>query len=183
MENGMNGMVYRNRIGLVALAWLTMCAGAASAADTEADQAAALYEQTFGAETPDMARMPEAIELWQKLAGKGDSKAMYYLSAAYFRGVPDIVQADDKAALSLLEKSAEQGLPEAQFSLGWQYESGAKVEIDPERAFRFYESAARQGYSLAVSRLIRVFSNGELGKSPDAKQATYWQQKRQAPAR
>ena len=95
---------------------------------------------------------------------------MYYLSAAYFGGVPDLIKADDKAALSLLEKSAEKGSPEAQFSLGWQYESGAKVKADPERAFRLYESAARQGYSLAVSRLIRVFSNGELGKSPDAKQ-------------
>jgi uncharacterized protein len=176
-------MAYRNRIGLVALAWLAMCAAVVRAADTEADRATALYEQTFGAETPDMARMPEAIKLWQKLADQGNSKAMYYLSAAYFRGIPDLIEADDKAALSLLEKAAEKGLPEAQFSLGWQYEKGAKVGIDPERAFRFYESAARQGYSLAVSRLIRVFSYGELGKSPDAKQVKYWQQKRQAPAR
>jgi TPR repeat protein len=182
MEDGMTGKVCRSRIGFVAIAWLAMCAGVC-AADVEADRAAELYEQTFGADTPDMARMPEAIELWQKLAGQGDSKAMYYLSAAYFQGIPDLVEADDKMALSLLEKSAEEGLPEAQFSLGWQYEGGAKVERDPERAFRFYESAARQGYSLAVSRLIRVFSNGELGKSPDARQAKYLQQKRQAPAR
>lgn len=174
-------MVCKYRLGVLGLAWLATCAGSACAA--EADRASTLYEQTLGAETPDMAKMPEAIALWERLADRGDKKAMYYLSAAYFRGIPDLVAVDDKKGVGLLQKAAENGLPEAQFSLGWQYESGAKVARDPESAFRLYESAARQGYSLAVSRMIRVFSNGELGKSVDAKQAKYWQEKRNAPTR
>lgn len=181
MGNGMSGKVGRSRIGMVAAAWLLTCA-AVCAANVESDRAAELYERTFGADTPDVESMPEAVELWKKLAGQGDSKAMYYLSAAYFNGVAGLVEADDKMALGLLEKAAENGLPEAQFSLGWQYESGTKVDRDPERAFRFYESAARQGYTLAMSRLIRVFSEGELGKPRDDERAKYWQQKRRASA-
>lgn len=176
-------MVFRSRTCLVAITWLALCAGAACATDAEKDRAAELYEQTFGADTPDVTRMPEALKLWRKLAGQGDAQATYYLSAAYFHGIPDLVEVDDAAALSLLENSATKGLPAAQFSLAWQCESGAKMKQDPERALMLYESAARQGYSLAISRLIRVFSNGELGRSPDPKQVEYWQQKRPAPAR
>lgn len=176
-------MACRNRTCLVVIAWLALCTGAACATDVEKDRAAALYEQTFGAETPDKARMQEAFSLWRKLAERGDAKAMYYLSAVYFQGIPGLVEVDDNTALSWLEKSAAKGLPEAQFNLAWQYENGMKIKQDSERALLLYENAAGQGYSLAISRLIRVFTNGELGKSPDPKQVEYWKQKRQAPAR
>ena len=59
------------------------------------------------------------------------------------------VQDDAKAANWYL-KAAEQGLPEAQWNLGWMYESGKGVPFDEKEAMKWFHKAAIQGDALAL---------------------------------
>lgn len=170
-------MAYVARICLLVVSWWALSVSPARASGTEYERATELYKQTIGADVPDTSKMTEAFNLWKKLADNGDAQSMYYLSAVYFRGIPGVSARNDKEALSLLEKSAAKGLPDALFSLAWQCESGTKMKQDLKRALQLYESAGRLGHSLALSRLVRVYEHGELGESHDPKRAEYWKQR------
>jgi len=158
-------------------AWLAASGALAVLADSRSDRAIELYEQTFGAETPDSTKAREALALWEELASE-DPRAVFYLSAAYARGAPGIFERDEARSLDLLMEAAEKGFPQAQFSLAWQYESGALMPRDWKKALALYEKAAGEGHVFAISRLIRVYSQGELGVLPDDAKANYWRARR-----
>lgn len=162
--------------------FLVLCCSACTAATSSStdalaqkrSSATALYERTFGADTPEWGKLPEAFRLWTELADGGDAHAMYYLSSVYFRGISDLVEADSSRALDLLRKAAKADIPEAQFALAWQFESGAYLEADHKQAVRLYEQAANNGSLLAISILVRIYSNGELTQAVDDGKAKFW---------
>ena len=61
-------------------------------------------------------------------------------------GVTDKVE-----AIIWFKSAAEQGLPAAQTSLGYAYQSGDGVVQDYAMALHWYESAARQGGAQAAA--------------------------------
>jgi TPR repeat protein len=56
---------------------------------------------------------------------------------------------DDAQAVSLFRKAAEQGFAQAQFTLGWAYDTGDGVPVDIIEGERWLRKAADQGYDLA----------------------------------
>jgi TPR repeat protein len=63
---------------------------------------------------------------------------------------------DEEAALGWYEKAAEQGVPEAQLTLGDLYAAGRGVVCDAEAARAWYEKAAAQGNAAAAARLQKA---------------------------
>jgi TPR repeat protein len=175
-ESGGNKM--NSRVLWFAITMIAASACSATSPDSEkAARAAELYQQTFGAENPSEERMPEAFRLWSSLAEEGHPQSMYYLSGAYFDGIPNVVERDSAEALAMLRAAAERGVPQAQFDLAWQLESGMHTPPDLKAALKFYEQAASNGYALAISRLVRVYSQGELGQPRDLKRAEDWRRR------
>jgi len=75
------------------------------------------------------------------------------------------------AAIPLIEKAAAAGVPEAQYWLGWQYESGPLLDNDIALARRWYQAAAEREHRLALRRLADAYAGGELGLPTDARLA------------
>ena len=87
--------------------------------------------------------------------------------AAYHLALLDLGPAGwhpDKAT-PLIQAAAEAGVPEAQYWLGWQLDSGPLLPDNPAEARRWYEAAAAQSHRLALLRLAEVYERGELGAS------------------
>ena len=75
-------------------------------------------------------------------------------------------------AAGLIEQAARQGVPEAQYWLAWQYESGPLLPNDTALALRWYRAAAQLEHRLALQRLADAYAGGELGLPADARRAT-----------
>ena len=67
-----------------------------------------------------------------------------------------------------IRKAAEQGLAEAQYKLGFQYDQGEGVPKDHEQAIVWYQKAAYQGNSRAIE-LLGYKSLMESGKAVPVK--------------
>ncbi|GHT40156.1 hypothetical protein AGMMS49921_01050 [Endomicrobiia bacterium] len=53
-------------------------------------------------------------------------------------------------------KKAEQGVAEAQYSLGVMYGNGYRVKQDYKEAFNWFKKAAEQGHSDAKTALTKI---------------------------
>lgn len=75
-----------------------------------------------------------------------------------------------------LERAANAGDMKAQYLTGRIYEHGytAYFSPNPQQALHFYRLAAENGHIVAISRLVDVYENGELGQAADAQQAEDW---------
>ena len=78
-----------------------------------------------------------------------------------------------KKAFSWYLKSAKQGLPEAQFSLGVCYSNGKGVEKDKREAVEWYTKSAGQGVGEAQYNLGICYEFGE-GVNKDENKAVEW---------
>jgi TPR repeat protein len=58
-------------------------------------------------------------------------------------------------ALAWCRKAAEQGLDEAQYTLGQWYESGEMMLADAKLAQQWYQLAAAQGHAGAAARVAK----------------------------
>lgn len=86
----------------------------------------------------------------EKASDLGDSKAMLLL-ADHFE-----TQTNLKKMVSLLEKSAALGNPEAMAKLGFCYQTNYGVTKNYAKARAFYESSAQQGNSLAAVEFGKI---------------------------
>jgi len=68
---------------------------------------------------------------------------------------------------------AEAGMGDAQYNLGFLYESGWGVPVDYAQAAQWYHRAARQGHGQAQNNLGRMYLEG-LGVARDVEQALRW---------
>ena len=75
-----------------------------------------------------------------------------------------------------LHARAEQGDPDAQFSLGFAYKFGIGVDSDWKKAVEWFRKAAEQGQVHAQFRLGSAYWTGE-GVDEDLRQAVYWLRK------
>jgi clan AA aspartic protease (TIGR02281 family) len=86
--------------------------------------------------------------------------------AAYEKG-------DYPAALQLFWQSAAQGNAEAEYNVGFLYESGRGPATDYREAFRWYQLAAAQGNAAAQTHLGFLYQSGR-GVSKDEREAIKW---------
>lgn len=101
-------------------------------------------------------------------ADRGDADASYQL-ALFSLGLRGNWQPD--VALPLIRAAAERGVPEAQYWLAWQLESGPLLPNDTGQALSWYEKAASGRHRLALQRLAEASERGELGLPVDARKA------------
>jgi len=94
-------------------------------------------------------------------------------SAGLVAGKPSIAETN---AIEGLRLAAEDGVAQAQFSLGLRYESGAGVAKDLVRAIHWFRKAADQGYDEAQYMLGCCY-NGEDGFAKDPVEAAKWWEK------
>ena len=89
----------------------------------------------------------EEISLYILATEKNDLKAQYELYKYYSE------QGNQSGAMSWLQKSAEQGFAEAQYSLGVCYKNGDGVTKNIAEAVKWYRKSAEQGHSEAKQQL------------------------------
>ena len=76
-------------------------------------------------------------------------------------------------ALESWKPLADNGVAEAQYGLGFMYESGWGVEQDYGEAFGWYEKAAKLGHAKSQYNLGLLYLNG-FGVNKDLDKARYW---------
>ena len=84
-------------------------------------------------------------------------------------GVPQ----DYRAALKWFSLAAEQGVPIAQYMLGFMYDTGRGVPQDDKAAVKWYTLAAEQGFAKAQSNLGLMYGKGQ-GVTLDILRAHMW---------
>lgn len=111
----------------------------------------------------------------EKKAKQGDLVAQYNLGNSY---IPNSKRGniDYKKAFYWFEKSAEQGLPPAQYELAVMYSSGEYIKQDYEKAFELYEKSAIQGYAPAQYNLSFMYAMGQSVEKNNQK-AVEWLKK------
>ncbi|MDJ0957656.1 MAG: SPOR domain-containing protein [Arenicellales bacterium] len=80
---------------------------------------------------------------------------------------------DYSEALESWKPLADNGVAEAQYGLGFMYESGWGVEQNYSEAFAWYEKAARLGHAKSQYNLGLLYLNG-FGVNKDLDKARYW---------
>lgn len=87
-----------------------------------------------------------------------------------------IEKGDIKNAVPILKQAAEAGSAEAQYNLGYCYQSGNGVAQSDRTANSWYMRAAKQGYKDAQFKIAYSYALGR-GAKQDYKKAFYWSQK------
>jgi hypothetical protein len=78
--------------------------------------------------------------------------------------------------LPALLKAADEGDPEAMYTLAGCYEDGEEVEQDAEKAAAWYEEAAKAGHRDAMYTIATLYERGE-GVDQDYEKAAEWYEK------
>jgi TPR repeat protein len=116
----------------------------------------------------DETQLTSVRELCQREADAGDPEAIYQLSF-FFLG---LTSWDPVQATSLILAAAERDVPEAQYWLAWQYDSGPLLPNDARLALHWYQAAAENEHRLALERLAEAYAAGELGLPVDGRMAS-----------
>lgn len=85
-------------------------------------------------------------------------------------------EGDYKTAIVLLRALSDQGHAKAQFNLATLYDGGYGVEIDQEKAVKWYQKAALQGHIKAQHLLALSYCLGS-GLIQDFKKCAFWANK------
>ena len=113
-------------------------------------------------------RIAEVRAVCERDAGSGDARATYQLALFDLglggRWAPD-------AAITRMLDAATAGIPEAQYWLAWQYETGPLMPDDPTLSLEWYLAAAEAEHVLALGRLAQAYEFGELGLAIDPETA------------
>ena len=113
-----------------------------------------------------------ALDLFQKAAAAGHTRAQINLGILYLRGLG--VPRDVVNARAWLEKAAASGDPQALYTLGRAMDEGSEqIAPDPVRAADLYRRAAEKGHVLAGLRYGLALSEG-IGIKRDVATAQKW---------
>lgn len=102
----------------------------------------------------------KTVKLFQRVADKGNPKAMYVLSLLYQNGY--YVEANHDKAVEYLKKSADLKYPEAEYSMAYLYLAGMYVEKDYKKGVQLMTNAANSGYPDAQNNIGMLYLKGEL---------------------
>ena len=78
-----------------------------------------------------------------------------------------------QAAYDIWFPLADEGYAKAQATLGWMYHTGKGVEKDLDKAFKWYEKAAKQNHAIAQNNLGVFYEQG-LGVGKSSSNAARW---------
>ncbi len=107
--------------------------------------------------------------------GQLDQKTLTALNAKTLGSKPP--QSPDRAfSAEAVCKSAAQGSPSAQYTLGLMYDQGWEEQLDHAEAIRWLRKAAEQGYASAQARLGEMYHQGNFVPQ-DYSEAANWNRK------
>lgn len=112
---------------------------------------------------------PKLFDQATELADKGNPNAQYILGMMYNNGFE--TEMDRKKAFALFQQAEQGGDKLAAFKLGCYYDGQAPeaVAVDREKAFNYYLSSAKAGYSLA-----QFVTGNMLFAKGNYEEAVYW---------
>lgn len=117
----------------------------------------------------------DALPYLRMEAEKGNSVAQFYIGVCYNlgRGVPK----SPVTALGWYLKSAEQGVKEAQYNVGYLYSRNGPCSLrDDKEALAWFRKSADQGYADAQRRLGEIYEYG-WGPEQSYTDAAFWYRK------
>lgn len=118
------------------------------------------------------AGVPENAEEGARWMGKASLKN--YAPSQFFYGIMLRVSGSRELGLEMIERAAEQGLPEAQMFLGMTYLEGDGVPKDIPQAINWFQKAGEGGIGDAFTNLGYIYWDGN-GVPQDRKLgASYW---------
>ncbi|KAJ3320614.1 hypothetical protein HDV06_005132 [Boothiomyces sp. JEL0866] len=97
---------------------------------------------------------PESIRLYKKACETNHADAQLALAGWYMTGADGFLKQDTKLAFELVQKSASQELPRAQYTLGYFYDKGVGVPPNDELAQKYYKIAADKGEERAIKKVL-----------------------------
>lgn len=116
------------------------------------------------ATSPDAEALGNARRTCAAEAEAGDADSLYHL-ALFSLGLGGEWQ--PAAAIPMVREAAADGVPEAQYWLAWQLETGDLLPRDESAALGWYQRAASAEHRLAIGRLAKAYESGELGLPRD----------------
>ncbi|PPD32250.1 MAG: hypothetical protein CTY19_11645 [Methylomonas sp.] len=96
--------------------------------------------------------LAESAESIRQEAAQGSPQAQAKLAALYLLG-REGVEKDEALAAEWMEKSANQGVVDAQVVMGALYDRGIGVMADRDKATKWYEKAASKGHGTSLAIL------------------------------
>lgn len=148
-------------------AWLASSLLLAYGSAVPAGECRALLRPLLLSREPPAAELQAVRERCRAEQADGDPDAGYQLALLHL----GLLDWDPERALPLIEAAAEAGIPEAEYWLAWQLETGPLLPNDPPAALRWYEAAAEHEHRLALQRLAEAYAAGELGLPRDPRRA------------
>lgn len=141
--------------------------------DLAIDRLSLLYllQDGMEVESDDTENSIKTVQLFQRVAEKGNAKAMYVLSLLYQNGF--YVKEDNNKSIEYLKKSAALGYPEAEYSLAYLYLTGMYVEKDYKKGVQLMTNAANKNLPDAQNNIGMLYLKGELVPK-DLKRAKKW---------
>ncbi len=118
----------------------------------------------------------DIVDKFEQIAQKGDVRGKMWLARLHFKGrcslpkSPEKAQKMAKAVLEDVRKLAKEGDSEAQFLLGSSYNEGLGVELDFEKAGKWFLKAAPSGHMVAINNLAVMLVWGQ-GMDPNIDEA------------
>lgn len=106
-----------------------------------------------------------SIHFYTGSAEQGHAPSQMALCAWYMVGVDNVLEKDESEAYEWVKRAAAQGLPKAQYTLGYFTEMGIGCRRDPLEANVWYVRAADQGEERARHR-IRAIQAASTGADP-----------------
>ena len=97
-----------------------------------------------------------SIHFYTGAAEQGHALSQMALCAWYMIGVQNVLEKDESEAYEWAKRAAEQGLPKAQYTLGYFTEMGIGCRRDPLEANVWYVRAADQGEERAKHRIAAI---------------------------
>ncbi|CAG8604824.1 13177_t:CDS:2 [Acaulospora colombiana] len=96
-----------------------------------------------------------SIQYYRRASEKGYTEADMSLCKWYLCGCEGYFEQNEELAYEYAERAAAKGLPVAEFAMGYFYEVGIHVPIDPSTANTWYTKAAEHGNKDAIERLTK----------------------------
>jgi uncharacterized protein len=112
----------------------------------------------------------QAIYWYEKAAIKKEKNALYHLAMILIK-LPD---KDYSTISKLLEQAAQLEHPNAQYNLAVMYHKGDGVNQDSQKAFFWYDKAAKAGLAIAQYNLGMLYFEGAIIPKDEEKAKELW---------
>jgi TPR repeat protein len=113
----------------------------------------------------------EALQMLEKLAKDGDSRAQYEVALMYLQGIGTKI--DPMMGGKWMLASANNGNTTAMVEIGGRHEAGVNAEKNPIIAFTWFRRAAIAGDAIGKYKLAMMYETGE-GVPEDLPRAYAW---------